>query len=113
MAFLTIQGADYWVLEPNAEEGEPETAGESRRAIDGTLRKGERWYKRNFRFELEPLASAAFETLATATRSGLFLAVTGTAVPNGDYDVRVTRGSFVRASDTVVMRGASVALRRV
>lgn len=113
MAFLTIAGANYWVLETGATENEPETAGESRRAIDGTLRKGERWYKRTFQFTLEPLTSAAYETLQAACRAGTFLTIGGDACPAGDYDVRVTGAAYQWISGTTFKRGPSITLRQV
>lgn len=113
MAFLTLAGGSYWVLDNGAEETPPEKGGQSRRAIDGTLRKGESWYKRNFRFTLEPLSAAALETLATALRAGTFIAVTGDAVPNGDYEIELDTASFIRKGDTSYERGPQITLRQV
>lgn len=113
MAFLTIAGADYWVLETGADESTPEKGGQSRRAIDGTKRSGAFWHKRNFRFQLEPLSPAALEVLQAAVRAGTFLAVTGDAVPNGDYEIELDSASFERTSDTAYKRGPSITLSQV
>jgi hypothetical protein len=112
MAFLTLAGADYWVLDGGADESDPDVGGESRRAVDGTQRTGKRWYARTFRFVLMPLAPAAFETLQSAIRASTLMAVTGDAVPNGDYEVTLTSGSFIRKGDASFERGPTIVLRQ-
>lgn len=113
MPFLTINAATYWVLDGGASQPEPERIGESRRAIDGTLRSGVHVVKRSYRFTLEPMTVAAFNALDALAAAGDFVAVAGDAVVAGDYELRVSDAGYVRTSDTAFARAPTITLVQV
>jgi hypothetical protein len=113
--FLSIDGNVYYVVEGGAEELEPEIVGESKRAIDGTLRSNEQDYKSNFRFTLEPMAQADYNTLKTTCRAGDWLVCGGDALgvdADVAYQVRIT-GAGYTVDDMSYRVGVQVTLRRV
>lgn len=109
--FLTIDGTPYAVLETGADQPEPDTIGEEKRAIDGTLRSDIQGAKRNYRFVLEPMDNAAYLVLEAKAYSGNFYACAGAAVLAANYSVRITAAGYVRVELTF-LRAVSVALRQ-
>jgi hypothetical protein len=99
MPFLAINAATYWVLDGGAQQQESERIGESRRAIDGTLRSGVHVVKRSYRFQLEPMSIAAYAALDALASTGDFVAVTGDAVVAGDYELRIVDAGYVIGND--------------
>lgn len=115
MPFIALAGTPYDVLAPGASQAQSEAVGEAVRAIDGTLRSGVTRKKRSFRFTLEPMTQAAFETLEALERSGDFVAVTGDAMgaAAGDYELTITESGYTRKGSTSFRRAVQIALREV
>lgn len=109
--FLTIDAVPYDVLESGADQPEPDTIGEEKRAIDGTLRSDVQGAKRNYRFTLKPMAQADYLVLEGKAYSGNFYACGGAAVLAATYSVRITAAGYVR-TELTFLRAVSVALRQ-
>lgn len=112
--FLTIDAVPYGVLDGGAQESEPETVGESRRAIDGSLRSSEITAKGVYRFSLEPMTEANWQTLRTKIFAGDFLACGGGGIVADDYQVKLDSAGYEIVHESLTFRrGVQVTLRQV
>src|SRR3954466_14563521 len=114
MDFLIIDGDVYYVLDGGANEGEPEIIGESKGAIDGTLRSDESSAKGQYRFSLEPMAEADWQTLRTKIFAGDFVDCSGEAIVAASYQLRLNDAGYTIDHDALSFRRAvQITLRQV
>jgi hypothetical protein len=78
MAFLTISGVTYPVVEGGASEQEPVRIGSVNRAFSGLIRSSVRSEKRVRTFKVIELTQAQYETLRTTVAMGQVVNVGGT-----------------------------------
>lgn len=111
MAFLTINGVDYDVLEGGASAPAGEPIGEEVRAIDFSLRSSVQGEKRAYRFKLVPLTPDAFAVLEAITRAGDIVPCAGDAIEATDYRVRMENADYAR-TDLTFLRAPDISLRQ-
>jgi hypothetical protein len=90
MAFLTINGVTYDVVEGGASEQEPYRVGSVTPAFSGTIRSSVRRVRRIRTFKLIEMTQVQYEALLTATAFGQRVPVGGDIITGGPVQAVVT-----------------------